>query len=138
MFWQVSWPAGSGAQVVAAPRAPEILPPPKPEAAPAGPVEIHLAAGMAIEVDAGLDLRGHGRSDGEWRLKERILDGYALNWRTLHVKVGPSPELREMVLDLIKTPEARCVARYAQAPIPMGGAQAWILYFRAPASGENA
>ena len=114
-----------------------VLPPPRPEPA-AGAVEMHLAAGMAIEVDAGLDLRGHGRSDGEERLKERILDGYALNWRTLHVTVGPSPELRAMLLDLIRAPEARWIARYAQAPVPMGGAQAWILYFRAPSDRENA
>jgi hypothetical protein len=93
-------------------------------------VEIHLAAGMAVDVDGDLDLRGHGRKDGEERLKERILDGYALGWRTLHVKVGSAPELREMVLELVKSPEGKCVARYAQAPVPMGGAQAWILYFR--------
>ena len=85
---------------------------------------------VAIEVDGGLDLRGHGRCDGEERLKERILDGYALGWRTLHVNVGSSPELRQMVLDLITGAEEGCVARYAQAPVPMGGAQAWILYFR--------
>lgn len=119
---------------------PEPPPAPQPKAEPPalGPVEMHLAAGMAIEVDGALDLRGHARSDGEERLKERILDGYALGWRTLHVTVGKAPELREMVLDLIKTPEARCVARYAQAPVPMGGTQAWILYFRPlPAHGDN-
>jgi len=50
----------------------------RPGARPIGPVQINLAAGMAIEVDGVLDLRGHARSDGEERLKERILDGYAL------------------------------------------------------------
>ena len=119
-----------------------IAPPaePKAEAPPTGALEIHLAAGMAIEVDGGLDLRGHGRTDGEERLKERILDGYNLGWRTLQVNLGSSPELREMLLALVKSPEGRCVARYAQAPIPMGGAQAWILYFRAlpPAASDNA
>ena len=106
---------------------------PAPSASPSGATEIHLAAGMAIEVDGVLDLRGHARSDGEERLKERILDGYALGWRTLHVTLGPSPELRDMVLALVNGAECRCVTRFAQAPIPMGGAQAWILYFR-PAS----
>jgi hypothetical protein len=136
---------------VAAPPAPPARPEPapveakpapesKPEAPPAGALEIHLAAGMAIEVDGGLDLRGHGRIDGEERLKERILDGYNLGWRTLHVHLGPSPDLRDMLLALVKSPEGRCVARYAQAPIPMGGPQAWVLYFRAlpAASSENA
>jgi hypothetical protein len=93
-------------------------------------LEIHLAAGMAIEVDGRLDLRGHARFDGEERLKERVLDGYALGWRTLHVNLGPAPELREMLLAMLTSPEGRCVTRYAQAPIPMGGSQAWILYFR--------
>ena len=115
-------------------------PPSIPEASgPAAPlqVQIHLAAGMAIVVDGSLDLKGHARSDAEERLKERILDGYALGWRTLHVVVGASEELRQMVLDLLKSPAGSCVARYAQAPVPMGGPQAWILYFRGPAALEN-
>jgi DNA-nicking Smr family endonuclease len=122
--------------------------PPPPQAAPAaeakepGPaappqVQINLAAGMAIVVDGSLDLKGHALRDAEERLKERILDGYALGWRTLHVQVGASPELRQMVLDLLMSPAGRCVARYAQAPVPMGGAQAWILYFRGPGAAEN-
>jgi DNA-nicking Smr family endonuclease len=112
--------------------------PAQPEAA-AGPsqAQIHLAAGMAIVVDGSLDLKGHARSDAEERLKERILDGYALGWRTLHVVVGSSEELRAMVLDLLKSPSGRCVARYAQAPVPMGGPQAWILYFHGPGALEN-
>ena len=97
---------------------------------PLAPVQINLAAGMAIEVDGVLDLRGHARSDGEERLKERILDGYALGWRTLHVHVGPSPDLKDMLLALLRSPEVRCVSRFAQAPVPMGGNQAWVLYFR--------
>jgi hypothetical protein len=92
---------------------------------------------MAVVVDGSLDLRGHARSDAEERLKERILDGYTLGWRTLHVRVGPSPDLRQMVLDLLMSPAGHCVARYAQAPVPMGGAQAWILYFRGPIAPEN-
>ena len=116
---------------------PKPEPRPEPEPVPhlenrAGAREIHLAAGMAVEVDGVLDLRGHARSDGEERLKERILDGYALGWRTLHVTLGPDPELREMVLALLSSPAGRYVSRYAQAPIPMGGAQSWILYFRPP------
>ena len=76
---------------------------------------------MAIVVDGSLDLKGHARSDAEERLKERILDGYALGWRTLHVVVGSSAELRQMVLDLLMSPAGRCVARYAQAPCPWAG-----------------
>jgi DNA-nicking Smr family endonuclease len=112
---------------------------PEPKEAPTAPpqVQIQLAAGMAIVVDGSLDLKGHARSDAEERLKERILDGYALGWRTLHVVVGSSAELRQMVLDLLMSPAGRCVARYAQAPVPMGGAQAWILYFRGPGTPEN-
>jgi hypothetical protein len=119
--------------------APEAPAPPPPPPAPSAPpqAQINLAAGMAIVVDGSLDLKGHARKDAEERLKERILDGYALGWRTLHVVVGPSPELRQMVLDLLKSPAGGCVARYAQAPVPMGGAQAWILYFRGPGAGEN-
>ena len=124
--------------------APEPEPLPAPAAAPMAQeasapsqVQIHLAAGMAIVVDGNLDLKGHARSDAEERLKERLLDGYALGWRTLHVLVGPSEELRQMVLDLLKSPAGRCVARYAQAPVPMGGPQGWILYFRGPGTPEN-
>jgi len=109
------------------------VPEPAPQAGALAPTqaEIHLAAGMAIVVDGSLDLKGHAR------LKERLLDGYALGWRTLHVVVGPSEELRAMVLDLLKSPAGRCIARYAQAPVPMGGAQAWILYFHGPGVLEN-
>jgi hypothetical protein len=121
---------------------PEVEPVPEPAAPspridPAGPAQINLAAGMAIEVDGGLDLRGHARSDAEERLKERILDGYALGWRTLHVTLGPAADLRSMIMDLLLSPQGRCIARYAQAPIPMGGAHAWILYFRNPGSGTT-
>jgi DNA-nicking Smr family endonuclease len=134
---------------VAPPEPPMPAPPPPPEPVEAAPpelkeaptappqVQIQLAAGMAIVVDGSLDLKGHARSDAEERLKERILDGYALGWRTLHVVVGTSADLRQMVLDLLMSPAGRCVARYAQAPVPMGGAQAWILYFRGPGTPEN-
>jgi len=128
-------PPPAAAQAVA----PEPASPAQAPAAPAVPpqVQIHLAAGMAVVVDGSLDLRGHARRDAEERLKERILDGYALGWRTLHVIVGSSPELRQMVLDLLASPAGGCLARYAQAPVPMGGTQAWILYFRASSQPEN-
>jgi DNA-nicking Smr family endonuclease len=126
---------GPAAPMPAAPETPARAMEPAPAAPPQA--QIQLAAGMAIVVDGSLDLKGHARSDAEERLKERILDGYALGWRTLHVVVGSSPELRQMVLDLLVTPAGRCVARFAQAPIPMGGAQAWILYFRGQITNEN-
>lgn len=98
----------------------------------AAPMLIQLAAGMAIEVDGGLDLRGHSPADALERLKERILDGHLLGWRTLHVQLGPSEELRQTLLDYLAGSESELVIRYAQAPIPMGGAQAWILYLGLP------
>lgn len=110
---------------------PEVeAPPPEPEPAPSrtAPPMIQLAAGMAIEVDGALDLRGHSPSDAVERLKERLLDGHLLGWRTLHVQLGPSEELREAFLAFLSSPEGELISRYAQAPIPMGGAQAWILY----------
>lgn len=119
-------PAPVKAAAVPAPEAPE--PPADPQLLL--PVQINLAAGMAIDVDGALDLKGHGRNDAEERLKERILDGYALGWRSLHVLLGPAEDLRSMLLDLVG--RSQRIARYAQAPIPMGGSQAWILYFRNP------
>jgi hypothetical protein len=120
---------------------PPVLPvPPAPTPAAAeppsqpGPSLIHLAAGMAIEADGSLDLRGHTTVDAMERLRERLQDGVFLGWRTFHITLGPSPELREAFLAFLREPEARTVARYAQAPIPMGGNQAWIVYFAAPAS----
>lgn len=97
-----------------------------------GPALIHLAAGMAIEVDGGLDLRGHTTVDALERFRERLQDGVFLGWRTFHVTLGPSAELREAFLELLGKPEAQVVTRYAQAPIPMGGTQAWILYYAGP------
>lgn len=130
-------PEARAAQAPQAPAAPvpEARPPAVREAAPdpALPAQINLAAGMAIDVDGVLDLKGHSRSDAEERLKERILDGHALGWRSLHVVLGPSEDLRLMLLDLVKGASAPHLSRYAQAPIPMGGSQAWILYFRSPA-----
>jgi len=126
-------PSSPAAAPAPEPAPPEPAPAPQASAQPAQqPVQIQLAAGMAIVVDGSLDLKGHARSDAEERLKERLLDGYALGWRTLHVVVGPSADLRQTVLDLLQSPAGRCIARYAQAPVPMGGPQAWILYFRGP------
>ena len=93
------------------------------------PVQIQLAAGMAVDVDGSLDLRGHSSQDALDRLKERVLDGQALGWRTLHLFLGNDAGLVEAFDSFIKGPAAMGIARYAQAPIPMGGAQARILYF---------
>lgn len=116
----------------------------QPEAAPVapsphaatrvGPTLIHLAAGMAIEVDGSLDLKGHTTVDALERFRERLQDGVFLGWRTFHVTLGPSEELREAFLELLGQPEAQAITRYAQAPIPMGGNQAWVLYYAGPGS----
>ncbi len=109
-------------------------PPPPPMTSPeapaprAQPTIIQLAAGMAIDVDGSLDLRGHSATDAIERLKERLLDGHLLGWRTLHIHLGPSEELRQAFQAFLAGSEGELVTRYAQAPIPMGGAQAWILY----------
>jgi hypothetical protein len=102
--------------------------PPEPEPVRWTPPLIQLAAGMAIEVDGSLDLRGHSPVDAIERLKERLLDGHLLGWRTLHIHLGASEDLRQAFLDFLSGPDAGLTARYAQAPIPMGGTQAWILY----------
>jgi hypothetical protein len=121
---------------------PTVLPPPEATEAPApareeepsrvGPVLIHLAAGMAIEVDGSLDLRGHTTIDAMERFRERVQDGVFLGWRTLHVTLGVSDELKTAFLEFLRNGEARSISRYAQAPIPMGGNQAWILYYLSP------
>lgn len=93
------------------------------------PHQINLAAGMAIDVDGALDLRGHSRHDALERLRERVQDGVFLGWRTLHVTLGADEDLRNCLLDYLVCDEAMVLCRYAQAPIPMGGANAWILYY---------
>ncbi len=106
------------------------IPPPPPQGIRPrpGPLLIQLAAGMAIEVDGALDLKGHSVSDAKERLRERIADGLAVGWRTLHVVLGPSEALKQGFLAFLASPAAASVQRYAQAPVPMGGPQAWILY----------
>ncbi len=116
------------ASVLATPQ-PLTEPPPRIRS---GPALIHLAAGMAIEVDGALDLRRHGVNDARERLRERVADGLVLQWRTLLVTLGPNEALKQGLLAFLTTPQARVVARYAQAPIPMGGTQAWILYLAQP------
>ncbi|MBL0311221.1 MAG: Smr/MutS family protein [Holophagaceae bacterium] len=98
---------------------------------------MHLAAGMAVEVDGTLDLRRHSLNDAKERLKERIRDGMALRWRTLLVVLGPNEALKQGFLAFLTTPQAQFISRYAQAPIPMGGAQAWVLYLGQPAQLET-
>ncbi len=84
---------------------------------------------MAIDVDGVLDLRGHTLQDAMERLKDRLEDGLVLGWRSLQVILGPEPALHEGLLALLTSGEAPMVARFAQAPVPMGGSQAWLLYF---------
>lgn len=112
------------------------IPPPPPQGIRPrpGPLLIQLAAGMAIEVDASIDLRSHSISDAKERLRERIADGLAMGWRTLHVHLGPGEALKQGFLAFLASPAASSVQRYAQAPVPMGGNQSWILYLGVPGS----
>jgi hypothetical protein len=96
------------------------------------PVRFQLAAGMAIEVDGVLDLRGHTLFDAMERLKDRLGDGLVLGWRSLLVSLGPDPALHEGLLALLASGQTPAVLRYAQAPVPMGGTHAWLLYFGPP------
>jgi DNA-nicking Smr family endonuclease len=93
------------------------------------PIRFQLAAGMAIEVDGVLDLRGHTLQDAMDRLKDRLGDGQVLGWRSLQVILGGDPVLHDGLLALLASGQTPMVARYAQAPVPMGGSQAWLLYF---------
>jgi len=92
-------------------------------------LRFQLAAGMAIEVDGTLDLRGHSLPDAMERLKDRLEDGVVLGWRSLQVTLGPDPTLHDGLLALLTSGQMPRVVRYAQAPVPMGGTQAWLLYF---------
>ena len=114
-----------------------IAPPTEVPYSRTGPVLMHLAAGMAIEVDGTLDLRRHSVNDAKERLKERIRDGVALRWRTLLVTLGPNEALKQGFLAFLTTPQAQYANRYAQAPIPMGGTQAWVLYLGQQAQPES-
>lgn len=104
------------------------------QAAPLQPSRFQLAAGMAIEVDGSLDLRGHSLADALERLKDRLGDGQVLGWRSLQVTLGTDPALHEGLMDLLSSGQVPMVARYAQAPVPMGGTQAWLLYFAPPSN----
>jgi hypothetical protein len=94
-----------------------------------GPIRIHLAAGMAVEVDATLDLRNHSIPDALGRLRDRLEDGAHMGWRTLHVVLGEDEALHGALLAFLGSGRPLKITRYAQAPIPMGGAQAWVLYY---------
>ena len=119
-------------KVVVPPEPAPVAPEPEPLLQPFMPLRFQLAAGMAIEVDGSIDLRGHSLSDAIERLKDRLGDGLLLGWRSLQVTLGPDPALHEGLLNLLASGQAPMVARYAQAPIPMGGTQAWLLYFSPP------
>jgi hypothetical protein len=97
------------------------------------PEKIQLAAGMTIEVDGQLDLRNHNHGDAAERLKERVLDGLCLGWRSLHVILGNPGPLHQVFEEYINSPQSYPLAKYAQAPVPMGGSKAWILYYEAHA-----
>lgn len=117
--------AAAPPEAVPAPAAAEAIPEP---VAPGAPLRIQLAAGMAVEVDGALDLRGHTLQDALERLKDRVADVRYLHWRSLLVQLGPEAALHEGLLVLLGQGGLPGVARFAQAPVPMGGPQAWILY----------
>jgi hypothetical protein len=104
-----------------------------PEAKKGLPEIIQLAAGMTIEVDGQLDLRNHNDGDAAERLKEKVLDGLCLGWRSLHIILGNPGPLHQVFAQYIKSPQSYPLAKYAQAPVPMGGDKAWILYYEAQA-----
>ncbi len=120
-------PAPSPEEAPGPPQAQASVEPP----AVAVPVRIQLAAGMAVEVDGALDLRGHSLQDALERLKDRVADIQYLHWRSLLVQLGPEPGHQEGLQALLAQGGLPGVARFAQAPIPMGGPQAWILYLNA-------
>ena len=93
------------------------------------PLRFQLAAGMAIEVDGLLDLRGHSLVDALERLKDRLEDGLILGWHSMQVTLGTDSRLHEGLMGLLASGQVPMVGRYAQAPVPMGGNQAWLLYF---------
>lgn len=121
---------------------PDLVPTPAPQEPPVQrpalpsqplmPLRFQLAAGMAIEVDGTIDLRGHSLTDAMDRLKDRLGDGTVLGWRSLQVTLGQDPALHDGLLALLASGEAPMVVRFAQAPVPMGGTQAWLLYFGTP------
>ncbi len=126
------------AQVPIPTRIPEVVPPEpvaatepttEPPTQPFTPLRFQLAAGMAIEVDGTLDLRGHSLPDAMERLKDRLGDGVVLGWRSLQVTLGSDPALHEGLVALLTSGQMPMVVRYAQAPVPMGGTHAWLLYF---------
>ena len=136
-------PAPAAAEILPEPPAPPILViqelPPVPISIPILPspqahlpVRIQLAAGMAVEVDGSLDLRHHSVRDSEERLKDRLEDAVFLAWRTLHVQLGPDEALHRALQHQLDAGALPMVTRYAQAPVPMGGAHAWILYLSHP------
>lgn len=106
----------------------EITAPAPGIAKPGQPQRIQLAAGMAIEVDGSLDLKGHSLQDALERVKDRTADAQYLRWRSLLVNLGTSPDLHEGFLALVTAGGLPGVTRFAQAPVPMGGTQAWVLY----------
>lgn len=121
--------APPAAPATAATAAPDSPSEPTAPAQPPPPLRFQLAAGMAIEVDGLLDLRGHSLGDALERLKDRLEDGLILGWHSLQVTLGTDPILHQGLMDLLASGQVPMVGRYAQAPVPMGGSQAWLLYF---------
>ena len=91
--------------------------------------EIHLAAGMNLEVDGHLDLRRFTDTDGLARLEERIEDGVFLGWHHLWVEFPSQGSLRATVVENLKSGRYPSIRQYAVAPERMGGSHALILYY---------
>jgi DNA-nicking Smr family endonuclease len=91
--------------------------------------QIYLAAGISVAVSSSLNLNGHTKSDADERLRECVINGYILGWHNVHIVTGCSEELETIITDLLKSSTGKYITRYARAPMPMGGPNAWILYF---------
>lgn len=112
----------------------ELTPAPEPlqvavSSSPQPASEIHLAAGMSVEVDAHLDLRHFTDIDGLLRLQERIEDGVFMGWRHLWVEFSSEGSLKATVCDNLKSGCYASIRQFAGAPERMGGTHALILYY---------
>lgn len=93
--------------------------------------KINLAAGISIPVDYSINLSRHTEIDAIERLKECILNGHTLGWQNMHVQFEAPEEMQKRIITkILDSPAGKHIVQYANAPIPMGGPDAWILYYQ--------